>query len=80
MEGSGSSGRVDLPSGVRIGVGRETSATNEQGIVVQGMVFPVTLPKGSTTSVFVPYSEIHNTAQVKALIDERVRAIMAITG
>ena len=72
--------RIDLPAGVSIGPGRETSQTNGQGVVVQGMVFPITLPSGSVTSAFVPYSEIHDTAKVKALIDGRVRAIMAISG
>jgi len=73
------SGRVMLPPGVRVGPGRETSQTNQQGAVVQGMVFPIELPGGSTTSVFIPYSEVHDTAKAQALIAERVRAIMAIT-
>lgn len=71
---------VDLPAGVTIGPGRETSQVNAQGAVQAGMVFPITLPGGSTTSVFIPYSDIHNTAQVQALIDKRVKAIMAISG
>jgi len=65
---------------VTVGAGRETSQTNAQGQVVQGMVFPITLPSGSTTSIFVPYSAIHDTAYVQALIGERVKAIMAISG
>jgi len=80
MEASDTTAKVQLPPGVKIGAGRETSATNTQGVVVQGMVFPITLPNGSTTSVFIPYSEIHNTAEVKRLIDARVQAIMAISG
>lgn len=71
---------VDLPAGVTIGPGRETSQVNGQGAVQAGMVFPITLPNGSTTSVFIAYSDIHNTAQAAALIDKRVKAIMAITG
>lgn len=74
------SAKVDLPSGVKIGAGRETSQTNGAGQVVQGMSFPITLPNGSTTSVFIPYADIHNTAQAKAIIDQRVSAILAITG
>lgn len=73
-------GTVILPRGVSIGPGRETSQTNHQGAIVQGMVFPITLPSGSTTSVFVPYSEINDVARVQALIDNRVRSIMAISG
>jgi hypothetical protein len=65
---------------VTVGAGRETSQTNQQGAVVQGIVVPITLPSGTTTSVFVPYSEIHDTAKVQALIDKRVTAVMAITG
>lgn len=80
MEGSGGAGRVILPAGVTVGAGRETSQTNGQGQVVQGMVFPITLPSGSTTSVFIPYSEIHDTAKVQQLIDARVKAILAISG
>lgn len=71
---------ISLPAGVQVGAGRETSQTNAQGTVVQGMVFPITLPSGSTTTVFVPYSEIHDTAKVQSLIDSRVNAIMAISG
>lgn len=71
---------LDLPHGVTIGAGRETSQTNTAGQVVQGVVFPVTTPGGTTTSVFVPYSEVHNTDKVQQLIEARVNAIMAISG
>lgn len=71
---------IQLPPGVTVGAGRETSQTNQQGQVVQGMVFPITLPNGSTTSVFIPYTTLTNTAQVQQLISARVDAIMAITG
>ena len=73
-------GRVNLPAGVSVGAGRETSQTNAQGQVVQGMVFPINLPSGTSTSVFIPYSEIHDTAKVQRLIDGRVQAILAISG
>lgn len=73
-------GTVKLPEGVVIGAGRETSQTNSNNQVVQGMIFPITLPSGSTTSVFVPYSEIHDAGTVQNLIDARVNAVMAISG
>lgn len=71
---------LDLPHGVGIGAGRETSQTNTAGMVIQGVVFPVTTPGGTTTSVFIPYSEVHDTAKVKTIIAARVAAIMAISG
>jgi predicted aconitase with swiveling domain len=71
---------VTLPAGTTVGPGRETAQTNASGQVVQGMVFPVTTPKGSTTSVFVPYSLLHNTAAVEESIKLRVDHIIAIGG
>ena len=73
-------GLISLPSGVTVQAGRETSQTNATGQVVQGMVFTIDLGGGSTSSVFVPYSEIHNTSAVEQLINSRVAAIRAITG
>lgn len=77
---SPSAGAITLPAGATVGPGRETSQTSAQGAIVQGMVFPITLADGTTTTVFVPYSQITQTAQVQALIDARVNAITAITG
>lgn len=71
---------VQLPPGVTIQSGRETSQTNQQGQVVQGMLFPITLPNQTTTTVFVPYSLLSNTAAVQALFEQRVNALLAITG
>lgn len=71
---------VNLPPGVTVGPGRETSQLNAQGQVVQGMLFPVSLPGGSTTSVFVPYSVLPNAAQVAALFSSRINALLAIPG
>lgn len=71
---------VVLPPGVSVQPGRETSQVNGQGQVVQGMLFPVTLPGGSATSVFVPYSVLGDTNAVLALIKARADAILAITG
>lgn len=70
---------INLPPGVKVGAGRETSQVNDQGVVVQGMVFPITLPNGTTTSVFVPYTQLHNVDQVQDLIETRVKAILAIS-
>jgi hypothetical protein len=75
-----SNGTVTLPPGVAIGPGRETSQTNQQGQVVQGMLFPITLPNATTTTVFVPYTVLTNTDQVQALFEQRVNALLAITG
>lgn len=70
---------IQLPAGVTVQPGRETSTTNAQGQVVQGMIYPVTLPGGTTTTVFVPYSVLSNIPQVQALFDNRINALLAIT-
>jgi len=80
MEASSGSISVDLPAGVKIGAGRETSQTNTQGQLIQGMAFPITTANGSTTTVFVPYTDLSNTAKAKQLIADRVSHIDAITG
>lgn len=77
---AGTGQQIVLPAGVSIGPGRETSQTNGQGQLDQGMVFPVTLPNGTNTTVFVPYSLMRQLPQVQALFDERIGAITAITG
>ena len=71
-------GTVVLPPGVSSGPGRETTQTNPQGQVVQGLLVPLTLQSGTTTTVFVPYSQIADTAYVQQLFDARINAIMAI--
>lgn len=75
-----SGSNVNLPAGVTVGPGRETSQLNAQGQVVQGMLFPVSLPGGATTSVFVPYSVLPNAAQVAALFNNRITALLGIPG
>lgn len=80
MSTSSSGAKLDLPDGVSLGPGRETSETNAQGVVVQGLKFPITTKNGTTSTVFIPYSELHNTDAVKAIIDRRVNAIVAIAG
>lgn len=72
------SNTVTLPPGVTVQPGRETSQVNGQGQVVQGMIFPITLPSGTTTTVFVPYTMIADTAYVQALFEQRVNAILSI--
>lgn len=80
MSTSSSATKIDLPDGVTLGAGRETSETNAQGVVVQGLKFPITTKNGTTSSVFIPYSDIHNAGMVKEIIDRRVNAIVAIAG
>lgn len=80
LAAGGPSGAVTLPPGVTVQPGRETSQTNGQGQVVQGMIFPITLPSGTTTTVFVPYAMIADTAYVQQLFTARIAAIQAIGG
>jgi hypothetical protein len=74
------SSTVQLPPGVTIGPGRETSQTNPAGQVVQGMAFPITLPNQSVTTVFIPYTVLSNPQLAQSLIEQRVQQILAITG
>lgn len=71
---------VTLPPGATVGAGRETSQVNEQGQIVQGMLFPVTMASGTMTSVFVPYGQIGNLETVQRLFTTRLQAIQSITG
>lgn len=72
---------IQLPPGVTIGPGRETSQSSPiTQAIVQGMVFPLTLTNGTTTSVFIPYDVLqHQPDQARQLIVDRVNAITAIT-
>jgi len=72
--------KVLLPPGVKIGAGRETTESDPQGQIVQGVKFPLTTANGTSLSVFVPYSDIHDTAKVQTIIERRVAGILAITG
>lgn len=78
--GGQSAGSITLPPGVAVQPGRETSQTNPQGQIQQGMLFPIVLPNGSSTTVFIPYGMISNTAWVQAQFEDRVNSIMSITG
>lgn len=79
-ETSNTAGAIKLPPGVKVGAGRETSQLNAQGAVVQGMVWPISLPDGTNSSVFIADSDLHNTAKVTEIITSKVRALMAVTG
>jgi len=69
----------DLPKGVQVVGAYETTTSNQAGSIVQGMQFTIQLPGGATTSLFVPYDELHDTALVHEMIAERVAQIQAIT-
>lgn len=71
---------ITLPPGVTLGVGRETSQPGPNNTIVQGVLYPVTLASGTTTSVFVPYSMIANLGMVQGLFDARIAALSAIGG
>jgi len=73
------SNQINLPAGVTIGPGRETSQSLN-GSIVQGIQYTITLPGGTVSSVFVPYSLLPNAAQVQALFQNRVNQLLAITG
>jgi hypothetical protein len=69
---------VSLPPGVTIVGSRETSQPSSNGQILQGLMFTLQLPSGVTTTVFIPYRILPNTAAVAAAFQERVSAIQAI--
>lgn len=69
---------VQLPPGVSVVGYRETSQSNGMGQVVQGLVFTLRLPSGGTTSVFIPNTNLSNTAAVAQAFAERVSQIESI--
>lgn len=71
---------VRLPAGVKLGAGRETSQLNDANQVVQGMIWPITLPGGTTSSVFVPNTDLRDVSKVQADIAAKVAALTAIQG
>jgi len=71
--------QVMLPAGVTVTASRETSQSNAAGAIVQGMIFTLTLASGATTSVFIPYVLMNNTAEIEQLFAQRVASIEAIT-
>ncbi len=66
-----------LPAGVSIVAARETSQTGTNGAIVQGMAFTLQLPGGTTTTVFVPYATLHDTAAVAGLFAQRIAHIQS---
>lgn len=80
MSETSGGGKVNLPAGVKIGAGRETSKLNSQGAVVAGMSWPITLNDGTQSSVFVPDTELHDTAKVTAIFDAKIKALQAVGG
>lgn len=71
--------QIVLPAGVSVGPGRQTSQTNAQGGVDQGLSFTLNFSDGTVSSVFVPYSVIHNTTAVQMIFNKRIAAVQAIT-
>jgi hypothetical protein len=67
-----------LPPGVSIEASRETSQSTPGGAIMQGMIYTLTLPSGTTTSMFIPYALSNNTAEIEALFAQRVAQIEAI--
>jgi hypothetical protein len=72
--------KLRLPTGVVLGPGYETSVSDAQGQVMQGVQYPVTLPGGTKTSVFVDYAGIHDLQYVQGLFNARIDALLAIGG
>ena len=75
---SGDGYKIVLPPGVSISAGRETVQTNAAGMAIQGMLFTVGLPSGTTTSVFIPYNLMTNRAEIARIIAERVDGINSV--
>lgn len=77
-DGSNPAGQVVLPAGVTVSPGRETSQINAAGQVVQGMIYPIALANGTTSSVFIPDNLSGNVPQIQALFEGKVAALTAI--
>lgn len=72
---------IQLPAlmyGAHVVGATETSQTMPTGIIQQGVRVVVQLASGNTTTVFVPYVQLTDTAAVVAAINDRVGAIQAI--
>ena len=76
----GGNATVTLPPGVSIAGQRETSQANIAGQIVQGVNFTLSLPNGSTTSIFIPYSVLGNTTLVAEAFNERIDQLNAVHG
>lgn len=72
---------ITLPPGVSAGPIRQTSQTNTAGQVVQGVVMPLTLPAGGTTTIFIPNSVLaQGAAQIQATIDTQLAPLLLLPG
>jgi hypothetical protein len=70
---------VNLPYGVQVSPGRETTQVGPSNVAVPGMNFTLTLPSGAMTTVFVSYAMMAYPDQVSALFAQRVAGIDSIT-
>ncbi|MGD0020469.1 MAG: hypothetical protein ABSD62_14600 [Candidatus Limnocylindrales bacterium] len=78
MSNTETSPKVTLPEGWSIPTYRETSQANSAGQVVQGIAYTLQSPGGQTSSLFIPYSVLHQTAAVEAAFLQRIAALTAI--
>jgi hypothetical protein len=66
------------PNGVTVSPGRETTMLGPNNTNVQGMSFTLSNATIGSTSIFVPYSLMSDTAAVAQLFADRVAQITAI--
>lgn len=72
---------VTLPAGWTAGPGRETTALDTAGQVVQGLQIPLSSTAGTTATVFIPNQALQQGATaVQALIDQKIASISIIPG
>lgn len=70
-----------LPPGWSAGPPRETSATNQAGVVVQGVQLPLSNVNGAQTTVFIPYQALQaGVAAVQPIIDARLNGLATLPG
>ena len=71
---------MTLPPGVAISPGRETTQIGPNNTNISGMIFTLTLPNQSTTTVFVPYALMTpaNLPQIQQMFADRVAAINSV--
>lgn len=66
---------IQLPEGASVVAVRETSQQGVNGQIQQGQQVTVRTPKGATTSLFIPYAILGNTAAVEMAIDNRISQV-----
>jgi len=65
--------QIVLPPGVVVGAGRETSQVPALGgALTQGVIYPIQLANGTSSSVFVPNTAFSSIAQVQAIFDAKI--------